>query len=25
LLHSGVEWNTRPIARIRGRHPRLIA
>ena len=25
LLHSGVDWNTRPIARIRGRHPRLIA
>lgn len=25
LLHSGVEWNTRPTARIRGRHPRLIA
>ncbi len=25
LLHSGVQWNTRPIARIRGRHPRLIA
>lgn len=24
LLHSGVEWNTRPIARIRARHPRLI-
>jgi transposase len=25
FLHSGVEWNTRPTARIRGRHPRLIA
>lgn len=25
LLHSGVEWNTRPTARIRGRHPRLVA
>ena len=25
LLHSGVEWNTRPTARIRGHHPRLIA
>jgi transposase len=25
LLHSGVEWETRPTARIRGRHPRLIA
>lgn len=25
LLHSGVQWNTRPTARIRGRHPRLIA
>ena len=23
LLHSGVEWDTRPTARIRGRHPRL--
>jgi transposase len=25
LLHSGVEWNTRPTARIRGRQPRLVA
>ena len=25
LLHSGVEWNTRPTARIRGRRPRLVA
>ena len=25
LLHSGVQWDTRPTARIRGRHPRLIA
>ena len=25
LLHSGVQWHTRPTARIRGRHPRLIA
>jgi len=25
LLHSGVEWDTRPTARIRGRHPRLVA
>ncbi len=25
LLHSGVQWNTHPTARIRGRHPRLIA
>ena len=25
LLHSGVEWDTRPTARIRGRQPRLIA
>lgn len=25
LLHSGVEWDTRPTARIRGRSPRLIA
>lgn len=25
LLHSGVEWNTRSTARIRGRHPRLTA
>jgi transposase len=25
LLHSGVQWNTRPTARIRGRHPRLSA
>jgi transposase len=25
LLHSGVEWNTRSTARIRGRQPRLIA
>lgn len=25
LLHSGVEWNTPPTARIRGRQPRLIA
>jgi transposase len=24
-LHSGVEWHTVPTARIRGRHPRLIA
>ncbi len=25
LLHSGIQWNTQPTARIRGRHPRLIA
>lgn len=25
LLHSGVKWNTPATARIRGRHPRLIA
>ena len=25
LLHSGVQWNTPPTARIRGRHPRLVA
>lgn len=25
LLHSGVEWHTVPTARIRGRHPRLVA
>ncbi len=25
LLHSGVQWHTRPTARIRGRHPRLVA
>jgi transposase len=25
LLHSGVEWDDRPVARIRGRHPRLVA
>lgn len=25
LLHSGVEWDTQPTARIRGRQPRLIA
>jgi len=25
LLHSGVQWETRPTARIRGRSPRLIA
>ena len=25
LLHSGVQWDTRPTARIRGRHPRLVA
>ncbi len=25
LLHSGVEWNTPSTARIRGRHPRLVA
>ena len=25
LLHSGVEWNTQPTARIRGRNPRLAA
>ena len=25
LLHSGVEWDTPPTARIRGRHPRLVA
>ena len=25
LLHSGVKWNTQPTARIRGRHPRLVA
>ena len=24
LLHSGVQWHTRPTARIRGRHPRLV-
>ena len=25
LLHSGVQWNAQPTARIRGHHPRLIA
>jgi len=25
LLHSGVQWHTRPTARIRGRQPRRIA
>jgi transposase len=25
LLHSGVQWDTRPTARIRARHPRLVA
>jgi transposase len=25
LLHSGVKWDTRATARIRGRHPRLVA
>jgi len=25
LLHSGVQWDTPTIARIRGRHPRLVA
>ena len=25
LLHSGVEWQARSTARIRGRHPRLVA
>jgi len=25
LLHSGVQWDTRPTARIRGRSPRLVA
>ena len=25
LLHSGVEWEDRPVARIRGRSPRLVA
>ena len=25
LLHSGVQWDTPPTARIRGRHPRLAA
>ena len=25
LLHSGVQWNDRPTARIRARHPRLVA
>jgi len=25
LLHSGVQWNTPSTARIRGRHPRLVA
>lgn len=25
LLHSGVKWDTRPTARIRGRSPRLVA
>ena len=25
LLHSGVQWNTPATARIRGRHPRLVA
>jgi len=25
LLHSGVKWETRPTARIRGRSPRLAA
>jgi transposase len=25
LLHCGVQWHTRPVARIRGRQPRLVA
>lgn len=25
LLHSGVQWDTRPTTRIRGRSPRLVA
>ncbi len=25
LLHCGVQWQTRPAARIRGRQPRLVA
>jgi len=25
LLYSGVKWDTRPTARIRGRSPRLVA
>jgi transposase len=25
LLHCGVEWHTPPVARIRGRQPRLVA
>ncbi len=25
LLHSGLKWNTPSTARIRGRHPRLVA
>lgn len=25
LWGAGVQWHTRPAARIRGRHPRLVA
>jgi transposase len=25
LLHSGVQWDTRPTARIRGSQPRLVS
>ena len=25
LLHCGVQWQTRPAASMRGRHPRLVA
>jgi transposase len=25
LLHCGVQWQTRPVASMRGRHPRLVA
>jgi transposase len=25
LLHCGVQWQTRPVAAIRGRQPRLVA
>jgi hypothetical protein len=25
VLHSGVQWQTVPTARIRGRQPRLVA
>jgi hypothetical protein len=25
LLHSGVQWNTPPTARIKGRQPRTVA